>query len=119
MTSGSYSVAPKNKLVESKPNGCGQLVRLLREPSTRGDYFLMGTRGTNIRNSKAIKPEAAADSAEAAKEAGLRYVTDERPGYMRKPKGKHFEYVDAEGKPLLTTRARFAAERVEFLVENT
>ena len=26
--------------------------------------------------------------------------------------------VDAEGKPLLTTRARFAAERVEFLVEN-
>ena len=26
--------------------------------------------------------------------------------------------VDAGGKPLLTTRARFAAERVEFLVEN-
>ena len=58
----------------------------------------MGTRGTNIRNSKAIKPEVAADSAEAAKEAGLRYVTDERPGYTRKPKGKHFEYFDTEGK---------------------
>jgi GntR family phosphonate transport system transcriptional regulator len=27
--------------------------------------------------------------------------------------------VDADGKPLLTTRARFAAERVEFVVENT
>ncbi len=26
--------------------------------------------------------------------------------------------VDADGKPVLTTRARFAAERVEFLVEN-
>jgi GntR family phosphonate transport system transcriptional regulator len=26
--------------------------------------------------------------------------------------------VDADGKPLLTTRARFAAERVEFVVEN-
>ena len=26
--------------------------------------------------------------------------------------------VDTDGKPLLTTRARFAAERVEFLVEN-
>jgi GntR family phosphonate transport system transcriptional regulator len=26
--------------------------------------------------------------------------------------------VDASGKPLLTTRARFAAERVEFIVEN-
>jgi len=50
----------------------------------------MGTRGTNIRSGKAIKPEIAADSAEAAKEAGLRYVTDERPGYMRKPRGKHF-----------------------------
>jgi GntR family phosphonate transport system transcriptional regulator len=27
--------------------------------------------------------------------------------------------VDAEGQPLLTTHARFAAERVEFLIENT
>jgi GntR family phosphonate transport system transcriptional regulator len=27
--------------------------------------------------------------------------------------------VDADGKPLLTTRARFAAERVEFLIENS
>jgi GntR family transcriptional regulator, phosphonate transport system regulatory protein len=27
--------------------------------------------------------------------------------------------VDGDGKPLLTTRARFAAERVEFLVENS
>jgi GntR family transcriptional regulator, phosphonate transport system regulatory protein len=27
--------------------------------------------------------------------------------------------VDADGRPLLTTRARFAAERIEFLVENT
>ena len=27
--------------------------------------------------------------------------------------------IDAAGKPLLTTRSRFAAERVEFLVEST
>jgi GntR family phosphonate transport system transcriptional regulator len=27
--------------------------------------------------------------------------------------------VDADGKPLLTTRARFAAERIEFVVENS
>ena len=60
----------------------------------------MGTRGTNTRNGKAIKPEVAADSEEAAKEAGLRYVTDERPGYTRKPRGKHFEYFDTEGKPI-------------------
>src|SRR5437899_10128627 len=36
----------------------------------------------------------------AAEEAGLQYVTDERPGYMRKPKGKHFEYFDTEGKTI-------------------
>ena len=27
--------------------------------------------------------------------------------------------VDAEGKPLMTKRTRFAAERVEFVVENS
>ena len=27
--------------------------------------------------------------------------------------------VDTDGKPLVTKRARFAAERVEFLVENS
>jgi DNA topoisomerase-1 len=27
-------------------------------------------------------------------------VTDERPGYRRKPRGKHFEYLDTEGKPI-------------------
>jgi GntR family phosphonate transport system transcriptional regulator len=26
--------------------------------------------------------------------------------------------IDADGKPLLTTRARFAAERVEFVIDN-
>ena len=60
----------------------------------------MGARGTNIRNGKVIKPEVAADSEEAAKEAGLRYVSDEGPGYTRKPRGKHFEYFDTEGKPI-------------------
>src|SRR5215471_20478178 len=60
----------------------------------------MGARGTNTPNGKAIKPEVAADSAEAAKEAGLRYVTDERPGYTRKRRGRHFEYLDTEGKAI-------------------
>ena len=36
----------------------------------------------------------------AAEEAGLRYVSDERPGYTRKAKGKHFKYFDTEGKPI-------------------
>ena len=36
----------------------------------------------------------------AAEEAGLQYVSDQRPGYTRKAKGKHFEDFDAEGKPI-------------------
>jgi DNA topoisomerase-1 len=36
----------------------------------------------------------------AAEEAGLRYVSDERPGYRRNSKGKHFEYFDTEGKAI-------------------
>jgi DNA topoisomerase I len=30
----------------------------------------------------------------------LRYVSDERPGYTRRAKGKHFQYFDTEGKPI-------------------
>ena len=60
----------------------------------------MGARGTNNRNGKASEPGVAADSAEAAEEAGLRYVNDERPGYSRRAKGKDFEYLDTEGRPI-------------------
>jgi len=42
----------------------------------------------------------AAGSIEAAEEAGLRYVSDDRPGYGRKRKGEEFEYFDSEGKPI-------------------
>jgi len=40
------------------------------------------------------------DSIEAAEEAGLRYVSDDQPGYTRKAKGDDFEYFDTEGKPI-------------------
>src|SRR5712692_2875326 len=40
------------------------------------------------------------DPAEAAEEAGLRYVNDIQPGYTRKASGDDFEYFDAEGKPI-------------------
>ena len=60
----------------------------------------MGARGTNTRNGKAIEPGVAADSSEAAEEAGLQYVNDERPGYNRRAKGKDFEYLDTEGKTI-------------------
>jgi len=34
----------------------------------------------------------------AAEQAGLQYDSDERPGYSRRAKGKHFQYFDTEGK---------------------
>jgi DNA topoisomerase-1 len=55
---------------------------------------------TNLRREKAKidKIEVAPDPVESAEEAGLRYVSDDQPGYTRKAKGKDFEYFDTEGK---------------------
>jgi len=41
-----------------------------------------------------------ADSDQAAKEAGLRFVTDQSPGIQRRRHGKGFGYVDADSKPV-------------------
>src|SRR5256885_6290995 len=40
------------------------------------------------------------DSIKAAEDAGLRYVSDDAPGYTRKAKGDDFEYFDTEGKKI-------------------
>ncbi len=40
------------------------------------------------------------DPAAAAEEAGLRYVSDDQPGYTRKPKGDDFEYFDTKDEPI-------------------
>jgi DNA topoisomerase-1 len=58
----------------------------------------MGARGTNTRNGKPIEAGFAADSAEAAEEAGLQYVSDDRPGYRRRANNGEFEYLDTQGK---------------------
>src|SRR5437868_5744805 len=42
--------------------------------------------------------QIAAGTVEVAEEAGLRYVSDEQPGYTRKRKGKSFQYFDTAGK---------------------
>jgi DNA topoisomerase-1 len=44
----------------------------------------------------AVADEAVA----AAEEAGLRYVSDDKPGYTRKRRGKKFIYFDTEGKQI-------------------
>ena len=43
---------------------------------------------------------SAADPIETAKAAGLRYVSDRRPGIRRKRVGKHFSYIGLDGKPI-------------------
>jgi DNA topoisomerase I len=57
----------------------------------------MGTAVTKVdnRNGTEVAPD---ESAAAAEEAGLRYVSDERPGYRRRINGEDFEYLDTEGK---------------------
>src|SRR6059036_3588925 len=60
----------------------------------------MGTRGTNSRNGKIIEAGLATDSVEAAEEAGLEYVSDDRPGYARRAKNGEFEYLDTQGKTI-------------------
>jgi DNA topoisomerase-1 len=44
--------------------------------------------------------EVVTDPVEVAEEAGLRYVSDDQPGYARKIKGGDFEYFDTDGKPI-------------------
>jgi DNA topoisomerase-1 len=41
-----------------------------------------------------------AEAMNAAEEAGLRYVSDNRPGYTRKANGDAFDYFDSEDKPI-------------------
>ncbi len=40
------------------------------------------------------------DPVESAKAAGLRYVTDAKPGIGRKRHGKNFRYIDPDGRPV-------------------
>jgi len=49
---------------------------------------------------KIAEIEIAPDAAEVAEEAGLRYVSDDQPGYTRKAKGDDFEYFDTDGKAI-------------------
>ena len=42
----------------------------------------------------------AAESLEAAEDAGLRYVSDDQPGFSRRREGEEFEYFDTKGKPI-------------------
>jgi DNA topoisomerase-1 len=72
----------------------------------------MGAPGTNSRNGKALDATFASDSAEAAEEAGLQYVSDERPGYTRRAKDGEFDYLDAQGKQIRDERRLLRIKRL-------
>jgi DNA topoisomerase-1 len=55
------------------------------------------SRNGNKQNGEA---KISAESIEAAEDAGLRYVSDEQPGFSRQRNGDDFEYFDIKGKPI-------------------
>ena len=57
----------------------------------------MRTRAKQAKQ-KTSRNLVVAEPLQAAEEAGLRYVSDDNPGYKRRAKGGHFEYLDTEGK---------------------
>ena len=59
----------------------------------------MGASGRTVAEPN-LNGAIAEELVDAAEEAGLQYVSDERPGYRRKAKGKHFEYLDTNGKSI-------------------
>jgi DNA topoisomerase-1 len=65
--------------------------------SSNGESKGMQERAKNGNGNGA---KLVAEAMEAAEEAGLRYVADDRPGYTRKAKGDDFEYFDTEQKPI-------------------
>ncbi|HEY2159077.1 MAG TPA: hypothetical protein VGH33_25845, partial [Isosphaeraceae bacterium] len=71
---------------------------------------------TRERPRRSAEPEAEAthlDPVTSAHEAGLRYVSDESPGFRRRPSGKGFTYLGLDGQPL---RDPEALRRIRSLV---
>jgi DNA topoisomerase I len=58
----------------------------------------MPSKKVRAEKKKIDEIQIAPDPVEVAEEAGLRYVSDEQPGYTRKAKGDDFDYFDTDGK---------------------
>jgi DNA topoisomerase-1 len=52
------------------------------------------------------------DPEEAAEEAGLRYVSDDSPGYTRKKNGDDFDYYDTDGKKITDEKRLLRIKRI-------
>ncbi|GAC1474115.1 MAG: DNA topoisomerase IB [Chloroflexota bacterium] len=52
------------------------------------------------RTFPSIADDVTVDPIESAKQAGLCYTSDARPGFRRKKRGAHFSYIGLDGQPL-------------------
>src|SRR5438046_8675997 len=64
------------------------------------------------KNGNSNGSKLVAEAIEAAEEAGLRYVSDDRPGYTRKAKGDDFEYSDIERGPITAEQRLLRLKRL-------
>lgn len=60
----------------------------------------MKTQASQSRRKRKAPIQIVTDPAESAKAAGLRYVTDAKPGIRRQRRGKGFRYTNADGSPV-------------------
>jgi len=60
--------------------------------------LLMNYMHGRARNGNGNGAKIVVEAMDAAEEAGLLYVSDDRPGYTRKAKGDDFDWLDADGK---------------------
>ena len=72
----------------------------LNASSYRARIGCVPTTKQRREKQKVAEIEVAQDPVEVAEEAGLRYVSDDQPGYTRKAKGDDFEYFDTDGKAI-------------------
>src|SRR3954447_13845785 len=69
--------------------------------NTLSDGRYMTVSATEKRaHDNEMTPEIISDPVESARAAGLRYVTDARPGITRRRKGDSFTYIDKDGKAI-------------------
>lgn len=74
---------------------------------------MQGAKRAGSSKSRISLHQIVDDPAQSAKSAGLRYVTDAKPGFRRLRRGKSFRYVDTEGHPI---RDRETLARIKSLV---
>ncbi len=68
--------------------------------SSRVSEYVPSATALETERKKIANLDIVTDPEAAAEEAGLRYGSDDQPGYTRKPKGDDFEYFDTKGEPI-------------------